>query len=92
MSRPTARATAVQVGEFLAGVAATYIAVGAAWTVTGAIWAAILVAGALIAVAAVAEVRLGPRATGFLAGVLPTAVVTAGLLAVLSSVLGRLES
>lgn len=90
--RPTARGTAVQVGEFAVGVAAAYVAVGAAWAATGAVWAPILIAAALVAVAVAAELRFGPRVTGLVAGMLPTAVVTAGLLAALTLVLARLSS
>jgi len=92
MTHPTARSTAVQVGEFVVGVAGAYLAVGAAWAASGTLWAPLVVAAALIAVAALVEVRLGPRATGFVVGVLPTAVVTAGLLTALTSVLSHLST
>jgi hypothetical protein len=91
MTRTTARHAAVQVGEFAVGAVAAYAAVGAVWLATGAPWAPILVALALAAAAAVAEVRFGPRATGFVVGVLPTAVVTAGLLAAVSLIVARLH-
>jgi hypothetical protein len=92
MMRPTARHTAVQVGEFVAGAAAAYVIVGATWASTGAVWAALLVAFALVAFAVGAEVRFGTRVTGLVAGLVPTAVATAVLLAALSAVLTRLAS
>ncbi|HMC70748.1 MAG TPA: hypothetical protein VKJ07_16440 [Mycobacteriales bacterium] len=88
----TVRGAAVQVGEFVVGTAAAYVAVGAAWAVTAAIWAPLLVAAALVAFAVAVELRFGAKATGLVAGILPTAVVTAGLLATLTLVLARLSS
>ena len=92
MIRPTARGTALQVGEFVVGVAAAYVAVGAAWAATGATWVPLFIAAALVAIAIVAEVRFGRWVTGLVAGVVPTAVVTAGILAALSLILARLAS
>jgi len=92
MTRPTARTAALQVGEFAAGCVAAYVVVGAAWAMSGAVWAPLLLAGVLVAVAIAAEVRFGAKATGFVVGVLPTAVVTAGLLAALATVLNRLST
>lgn len=82
----------MQVGEFVAGTALAYLAVGAAWAATAAVWAPLLVAAAVVAVAVMIELRFGAKATGFVAGLLPTAVVTAGLLAALTLVLARLSS
>ena len=92
MTRTTARSAAVQVGEFAAGSVAAYVAVGAAWALTGALWAPLLLAAVLIAAAVTIEVRVGPKATGLVVGILPTAVVTAGLLAALSLVLHHLRA
>jgi hypothetical protein len=89
VTRTTARHAAVQVGEFAIGAVAAYVAVGAVWLATGAPWAPILVAIALAASAALVEVRYGAKATGFVVGVLPTAVVLAVLLAAVSLVLAR---
>lgn len=82
----------MQVGEFVVGMGAAYLAVGAAWAATAAIWAPLLVAAAFVALAVVIELRFGAKATGLVAGMLPTAVVTAGLLAALTLVLSRLSS
>src|SRR5438270_3243889 len=89
VSRTSARHAAVQVGEFAVGAVAAYVAIGAVWLATGAPWAPIVVALALTAAASLLEVRFGSKATGFLVGVLPTAVVLAGLLAAVSLVLAR---
>jgi hypothetical protein len=89
VTRPTARTAAVQVGEFALGALAAYVAVGAVWVATGAPWAPILVAVALAVSAALVELRYGARATGFVVGVLPTAVVMAGLLATVSLVVAN---
>src|SRR5213078_2018488 len=69
-----------------------YVAVGAAWAATGAIWAPLLVAAAFVVLAIAIELGFGAKATGLVAGMLPTAVVTAGLLATLTLVLARLSS
>ena len=82
----------MQVGEFVVGMTAAYVAVGAAWAATAAIWAPLLVAAAFVALAVVIELRFGAKATGLVAGMLPTAIVTAGLLAALTLVLTRLSS
>jgi len=92
MTRTTARVAAVQVGEFAIGSAVAYVAVGAAWAVTAALWAPILVAAAVVVIAAAMELRFGSKVTGLVAGMLPTAVVTAGLLAALTIVLTHLRS
>jgi len=89
VTRSTARHAAIQVGEFAIGAIAAYVAVGAVWLATGAPWAPILVALALAASAALVEVRYGAKVTGFVVGVLPTAVILAGLLAAVSLVLAR---
>jgi hypothetical protein len=89
VTRTSARHAAVQVGEFAIGAVASYVAVGAVWLATGAPWAPILVALALAASAALVEVKYGAKATGFVVGVLPTAVILAGLLAAVSLVLAR---
>jgi hypothetical protein len=92
VTRTTARGAAVQVGEFAVGTAGAYVAVGAAWAATAAVWAPLLVAAAVVVLAIGIEIRFGSKATGLVAGMLPTAVVTAGLLAALTLVLARLSS
>jgi hypothetical protein len=92
MTRTTARGAAVQVGEFAVGIAVAYVAVGAAWAATAAVWAPLLVAGAMVVLAIGIEIRFGAKATGLVAGMLPTAVVTAGLLSAMTLVLARLSS
>jgi hypothetical protein len=89
VTRTTARHAAVQVGEFAIGAVAAYAAVGAVWLATGAPWAPIVVALGLAAAAAFVEVRWGAKATGFVVGIVPTAVLLAGLLAAVSLVLAR---
>jgi len=89
VTRTTARHAAVQVGEFAIGAVAAYTAIGAVWLATGAPWAPILVALTLAAAAAFVEVRYGAKATGFVVGVLPTAILLAGLLTAVSLVLAR---
>ena len=91
MHRPTARHAAAQVGEFAIGAVAAYAAIGAVWLLTGAAWAPAVMALALVLVAIAIELRFGPRATGLVVGVLPTALLTAGLLTTFSLVIARLQ-
>jgi hypothetical protein len=91
MSRPRARTAAVQVGEFAFGVVASYVAVGLAWVLAGALWAPIVTALVLAAAAAAAEVRYGAKATGLVVGVLPTALFTAALFAAASVLLAHVS-
>lgn len=91
MHRPTARHAAAQVGEFAVGAVAAYAAIGAVWLLTGAAWAPAVMALALVLVAIAIELRFGPRATGLVVGVLPTALLTAGLLTTFSLVIARLQ-
>jgi hypothetical protein len=80
------------VGEFAVGSFAAYVVIGAAWALSGALWAPLLLATGLVAAAITAEIRFGAKATGFVVGVVPTAVVTAGLLAALVAVLNHLSA
>jgi hypothetical protein len=85
------RAAALQVGEFAVGVVVAYAAVVAAWAVSASAWS-IGTAAAVVAAAAVAiELRFGRRVAGLVAGLLPTALLTGGLLISLSLVLYRLN-
>jgi hypothetical protein len=77
----------VQVGEFAVGAAAAYAAVGLAWVLVGSLWLPIVVAVALVAAASSAELRYGAKVTGLVVGVLPTAMLTAGLLTAYSLVI-----
>ncbi|HMC69747.1 MAG TPA: hypothetical protein VKJ07_11385 [Mycobacteriales bacterium] len=92
MARTRTRGAAMQVGEFAVGSAFAYLAVGAAWAATAAVWAPLLVAAVVVALAVGMEIRFGPKVTGLVVGLLPTAVVTAGALAALTVVLARLSS
>lgn len=79
----------LQVGEFTVGAVTAYAAVAAVWFATAALWAPIAVALALVGLAVAAELRFGPRVTGLVVGVLPTAVLLAGLLTAFSLVLAH---
>jgi hypothetical protein len=81
---------ALQVGEFVVGVAVAYAALMAAWAVSATAWSIAAAVVVLIAIGVFIEVRLGPRYTGLVAGLLPTALVGAGLLIALSQVLYRI--
>jgi hypothetical protein len=85
------RAAAVHVGEFAVGVVVAYAAVGGAFALTQAIWPVLAVAIVLIALAVAAEVHWGQQATGLVAGLVATSLVAAGLFAVFSLLLYRLD-
>ena len=85
------RAAALQVAEFAVGVAFSYAVVGAVWALTGAVWAVLSVAVVLVGLAVGAELRWGNKATGLVAGLMPTALLAAGLFASMSLVLYRLR-
>ena len=85
------RAAAVHVGEFAVGVVAAYAAVGGAFALTQAVWPVLAVALVMIALAVVAEVHWGPQATGLVAGLVATSLVAAGLFAVFSLLIYRLN-
>jgi hypothetical protein len=85
------RAAALQVGEFAVGVAVAYVAVLATFALTTAVWPALLVSLALVVVGVTAEVRWGPKVTGLLAGLVPTALVAISLVAALSAFVYRLD-
>ena len=82
---------ATQVGEFVVGVAVAYAAVGLAWSVTHAVWAMVLAAVVVVVAAIAIELRFGSRATGLVAGMLPTSMLVAGLFIALSAVAFRLS-
>ena len=92
MARTSARDAVVQVGEFALGTTAAYLVVGAAWAATATVWAPTLVAAGLVALAVAMVIRFGPKVTGLVAGLMPTAVLTAGALTALTLVLTHLRS
>ena len=85
------RAAAVHVGEFAVGVVAAYAAVGGAFALTQAIWPVLAVAVVVIAVAVAVEVHWGQQTTGLVAGLVATSLVAAGLFAVFSLLIYRLN-
>jgi hypothetical protein len=85
------RAAAVHVGEFAVGVVVAYAAVGGAFALTQAIWPVLVVAVAVIALAVAAELHWGPAATGLVAGLVATSLVAAGLFAIFSMLIYRLN-
>jgi hypothetical protein len=91
VQRPTARHAAAQVGEFAVGAVVAYAAIGAVWLLTGAAWAPAVMALVLVVAAVVIELRYGAKATGLVVGVLPVALLTAGLLTTFSLVIARLH-
>jgi hypothetical protein len=91
MAKMQARVAAVQLGEFAVGVALAYAAVAAAWALSGSVWPLLLAAALVVAVAITLEVRYGAKATGLVAGLLPTSLFAAGLFAALSLVAYRLD-
>lgn len=82
---------ALQVGEFAVGVALALAAVAAAWSLSHAIWPLIVAALLVVAFAIAVELRFGSKATGLVAGLLPTSMLAAGLLVALSLVVYRLN-
>jgi hypothetical protein len=58
---------------------------------SGAVWAPVLVAALLAGIAIVVELRWSQRLTGLVVGMLPAAVLTAGLLTAYSLVLDRVR-
>src|SRR4051812_50068312 len=76
MARTNARGAAMQIGEFAVGTALAYVAVGAAWAATAAVWAPLLVAAAVVAGAVGMEIRVRPKGTGPVVGPPPTPGVT----------------
>jgi len=85
------RAAALHVGEFAVGVVVAYAAVGGAFALSQAIWPVLAVALVMIGLAVAAEVHWGPQATGLVAGLVATSLVAAGLFAVFSLLIYRLN-
>jgi hypothetical protein len=94
MTRASARVgvrnAALQVGEFAVGVTLAYAAVASAWALSHAVWPLVLAALLVATVAVVIELRFGSKATGLVAGMLPTSLLTAGLLVAFSLVVYRI--
>ena len=82
---------ALQAGEFAVGVTVAYAALAAAWALSHSIWPLFLAAAIVVAAAIVIELRYGSKATGLVAGLLPTALLFAGLLVATSLVVYRLN-
>jgi hypothetical protein len=91
LPRPRLQTAAAQVGEFAVGVAIAYAAVALAWTLSHSVWALVLAALVVVAAAVLVELRFGSKATGLVAGMLPTSLMAAGLFIALSLVVYRLN-
>ncbi|HEX4654905.1 MAG TPA: hypothetical protein VH274_04105 [Mycobacteriales bacterium] len=91
MARVPVRSAALQVGEFAVGVTVAYAAIGAAWAVSHSILPLVLAAVAVVAAAIALELRYGAKATGLVAGLLPTTMLIAGFLVAMSLVAYRLN-
>lgn len=91
MSRVPVRSAALQVGEFAVGVTVAYVAIGAAWALSHSIWPLVLAVVAVAAAAVALELRYGAKATGLVAGLLPTSMLIAGALVAMSLVVYRLN-
>jgi hypothetical protein len=91
MARVPVRSAALQVGEFAVGVTVAYAAIGATWAVSHSIWPLVLAAVAVVAAAIALELRYGAKATGLVAGLLPTTMLIAGCLVAMSLVAYRLN-
>ena len=85
------RSAALQVGEFAVGVTVAYAAIGAAWAVSHSIWPLVLAAVVIVAGAIWLELRYGAKATGLVAGLLPTTMLVVGALVAMSLVAYRLN-
>jgi hypothetical protein len=85
------RSAALQVGEFAVGVTVAYAAIGAAWAVSHSIWPIVLAAVIIVAVAIWLELRYGSKATGLVAGLLPTSMLVVGALVAMSLIAYRLN-
>jgi hypothetical protein len=91
MARVQPRQAAIQCGEFAVGVAVAWTAVALAWAVSPTIWPLVAAAVVVVGVAIAIELRWGAKATGLVAGMLPTTLVAAGLLGAMSLVAYRLN-
>jgi hypothetical protein len=85
------RAAALHVGEFAVGVVVAYAAVGGAFALSQSIWPVLAAAVVLISMAVAVELHWGSQTTGLVAGVVATSVVAAGLFAVFSLLIYRLN-
>ena len=90
MTLPPPRAAALQVGEFGAGAVGGYAAVAFAFALSGSAVAAVVTAVLIVTIAVAIELRYGSKVTGLVAGLLPSSMLTAGVLTALSSVLYRI--
>ena len=91
MARPRLKSVATQVGEFAVGVVVAYAAVALAWNLSHSVWALVVAAFAVVVAAVLVELRFGSKATGLVAGMLPTSLMAAGLFIAMSLVIYRLN-
>jgi hypothetical protein len=91
LPRIRVQTAALQVGEFAVGVCLAYAAIAAAWSLSHTVWPLLVAAAVVVAVAIALEVRFGSKATGLVAGMLPTSLLVAGLLVALSLAAYRLN-
>lgn len=91
LPRPRLQTAATQVGEFAVGVAIAYAAVALAWSASHSVVGLLVAALVVVAAAIVVELRFGSKATGLVAGMLPTSMMAAGLFIALSAVAYRLN-
>jgi hypothetical protein len=91
VTRPRLQTAAAQVGEFAVGVAVAYGAVALAWALSPSVWALVTAALVVVVAAVLVELRFGSRATGLVAGMLPTSMLAAALFIALSLVAYRLN-
>ena len=91
MARVPVRAAALQVGEFAVGVVLACTAVAATYSASHSIWPLVVVAVAVATIAIMVEVRFGAKTTGLVVGLMPTALLAAGLLIAVSLVVYRLN-
>ena len=91
MARMPVRSAALQLGEFAVGVTVAYAAIGAAWAVSHSIWPIVLAAVIIVAAAIWLELRYGAKATGLVAGLLPTSMLVVGALVAMSLIAYRLN-
>ena len=91
LPRPRLQTAATQVGEFAAGVLIAYVAIALAWSLSNSLWAIVVAAVGVVVAAVVVELRFGSKATGLVAGMLPTAMLLGGVFIAMSLVAYRLN-
>jgi hypothetical protein len=91
LPRPRLQTAATQIGEFAVGVVIAYVAIALAWSLSNSVWALVGAAFVVAVAAVLVELRFGSKATGLVAGMLPTSMLLAGLFIALSLVAYRLN-